>query len=114
VTVSSSPNAIDGVYNAGASLTLSCLVGGGHQPLSYIWNSTCVGECFVNNQTSQSIRTAILQSTDSGVHTCIVTDFVGHRGNASINMTVAGMSGLSPIHILQPTSAKRPTAYSIQ
>ena len=95
VTVSSSPNAIDGVYNAGASVTLSCHVREGHQPLSYIWNSTCVGDCFVNNQTSQSITTAILQSTDSGVHTCFVTDFVGHHGNASINMTVAGMSGVS-------------------
>ena len=104
MTVLSSPNAVDGVYQAGTSVTLSCLVGEGHLPLSYGWNSTCVGECFVNNQTSQSIRTAILQSTDSGVHTCLVTDFVGHHGYGNFNMTVAGMSAVSPIHIMLPRS----------
>jgi len=61
------------------------------EPLSYLWTSTCSGDCFVLAQSTwSSIHKAIIHSTDSGNHSCMVTDDVGNTGSASIEMNVVG------------------------
>ena len=79
-----------GVYRAGSSVLLTCQASEGSPPLMYFWNSTCVGSCFALEETTQSVQESALHSGDSGIHTCSVTDYVGHSGTASIQITVSG------------------------
>ena len=88
ITISS--NLESGTYLAGSSVNLTCNVNGGHLPLIYEWNSTCDRDCFIDSQTTASVVQDILHSVDSGNHTCLATDFVGHTGSASIEMVITG------------------------
>ena len=90
VNISSNPVTITGVYQAGSSVTLTCQAYGGYPPLTYNWNSTCDGNCFVLDEGTQSVQDSSLHSGDGGVHTCSVTDYVGCTGSATIQMTVSG------------------------
>ena len=90
VNISSNPVTTTGVYQAGSSVTLTCQAYGGYPPLTYNWNSTCDGNCFVLNEETQSVQDSSLHSGDGGVHTCSVTDYVGCTGSATIQMTVSG------------------------
>lgn len=90
VNISSSPVGEAGVYQAGSSVTLTCQAYGGSLPLTYVWNSTCRGNCFVLEEITQSVTRSALHSRDSGIHTCSVVDYVGHSGFAMIQMTVSG------------------------
>ena len=82
-------------------MTLTCNAEDGHLPLAYEWNSTCSTGCFITNQTTQSITQDVLRSIDSGVYTCIVTDYVGRNGNGSITLTVTGTVITLIIHTKQ-------------
>lgn len=73
-------------------MTLTCQAYGGYPPLTYSWNSTCDETCFVLGEETQSVREDSIHSGDSGIHTCLVTDYVGHSGTAAIQMTVSGIN----------------------
>ena len=91
VTIAVMPHVVIS-YQAGSSVTLLCQAMNGHPPLSYAWNSTCpLGVCFVYGEDTQSVSESILHSRDSGTHTCLVTDYIGRTGSASIQMTVTGI-----------------------
>lgn len=90
VTISSNPVTETGVYLAGSSLILTCQANGMYLPLTYRWNSTCEGDCFALEETTPSVQDSALHSGDGGVHTCSVTDYVGHQGMATFQMTVSG------------------------
>ena len=79
-------------YQAGSSVTLTCSVEGGHLPLTYTWESTCGGDCFINGQTSlsASLSQEILHSIDAGIHGCYVEDFVGHMANTTTEIEITG------------------------
>lgn len=89
VTITSNPDF--GSFLAGSSVTLTCNVNGGHLPLMYEWSSTCDRDCFIDSQTTVFVVQNILHSVDTGNHTCLVTDYVGHTGSASIEMVITGM-----------------------
>ena len=91
VNISTNPVTETGVYQAGSSVTLTCQAYGGSLPLSYYWNSTCDGNCFTLEEATQSVGESALHSRDSGNHTCSVTDYVGHTGNATTQITVSGI-----------------------
>jgi hypothetical protein len=92
VTIVSSPLAADGgVYAVGSSLDLTCRVQGGYPPLSYSWNSTCSGLCFVLGETVNSVRKEVLHSIDAGNHTCSVVDYTGRTGNTTIQIALSGI-----------------------
>lgn len=90
VNISSNPVTETGVYLAGSSLILTCQANGMYLPLTYRWNSTCEGDCFALEETTPSVQDSALHSGDGGVHTCSVTDYVGHQGMATFQMTVSG------------------------
>ena len=90
VNISSSPVSEAGVYQAGSSVTLTCQAYGGSLPLTYVWNSTCDGNCFVLEETTQSVTNSAVHSRDSGSHNCSVTDYVGHSGFAVLQMSISG------------------------
>lgn len=95
VTITSNPRVPDsGKYLVGSSLSLTCQVQGGHSPLSYSWNSTCNGLCFVPGETTVSVRKSALHSIDSGNHTCSATDYTGRTGNATIQINISGQAGV--------------------
>ena len=105
VNISSNPVSDGGVYQAGSSVVLTCQANGGALPLTYYWNSTCDGSCFVLGEITQSVESIALHSRDSGIHICSVTDYVGNTGTATIQMTVSGnccraVSALSVSHHL--------------
>ena len=54
--------------------------------------STCSGDCFVLQQSSQEIvMRDVLHSVDSGNHTCSVVDDVGNTGSTTVEVLVSGM-----------------------
>ena len=78
-------------YRAASPLSLTCEVEGvSGEGVFYEWRSTCAGNCFATRQTTKTVKTPCLRSYDSGVHTCIVYDGLGHSGNASIEVIVVG------------------------
>ena len=80
-------------YRAGSSITLTCRVEGVTDGLTYSWSSTCAHNCFVRGMTTQNVTRHGLRSTDSGSHTCSVTDTLARRGTAIIVMNVTGKAG---------------------
>ncbi len=87
VSVSSSSND----YLVASLVTLTCEVGAGAVgPVTYLWTSTCSGECFIAGQTSATVSTSALKAADSGSHTCTVTDSVGSTGTGSIEFVATG------------------------
>ena len=78
-------------YAAGSSVTLTCSADPRFGPFSTTWTSSCAGDCFILQQSSQSsVSTIVLHAADSGNHTCTVTDDVGNTGSASLFMRVSG------------------------
>ena len=77
-------------YRAASYLTLTCIANGLQVYLEYNWTSNCTGECFTQENTNQFMQEAILKSTDSGFHTCTVTDAENCTGNATIEIRVVG------------------------
>ena len=77
---------------AAESVTFICHVTGGTGMYSYLWSSTCTGNCFLNsnNQMSQMITRDALRSVDSGVYTCSITDNAGNSGSNSTEVEVIG------------------------
>ena len=93
ITITSNPMPMGSVYQAASSVTLTCEIDdtGTFAPLTYQWISTCLGDCFVRNQTSPVVSREGLRSIDAGSHTCTVTDDVGNRGSAqTVTITVMG------------------------
>ena len=87
VSITSNPHGM--IHQATSMLNLTCLVSGqSHTQLSYQWTSTCTGSCFVLGSTSQSVVVTDLRSTDSGNHTCMVTDSLGNQGMEMIQIIV--------------------------
>ena len=88
----------NGTGQVGTLHQLTCEVGA--TPTSpfgavvYEWTSTCSGECFVLRMSpgtaAAAISTQFLKAVDSGTHTCTVTDSVGNRGSASVNIVTTG------------------------
>ena len=77
---------------AAKSVTLTCQASGGTGVYSYLWSSTCTGNCFLNrnNQNSHMITRDALQSVDSGIYMCSVTDNAGNDGSNSTEIQVVG------------------------
>lgn len=91
VTILASPGLPEsGAYQAGSSLTLTCQAQGGHAPITYNWNSSCIGLCFVLGETVSTVTKNPLHSIDSGSHTCSVTDYTGRSGNNTAPIAVSG------------------------
>lgn len=91
VTIVPTPSIPDsGTYQIGSSLILTCQAQGGHLPLTYSWNSSCDGLCFILGETTTLVRKSALHSTDSGNHTCSVTDYAGQTGAAAMELTLSG------------------------
>ena len=90
------------VYSLGSTLMLMCSVDGRYGPINITWTSTCTGMCFVLQQSSQVLVTKnILHSVDSGNHTCMVVDDVGHIGSSTVEIRVEGINYcLSCVNIL--------------
>ena len=78
--------------NVAESLTLTCQAEGGTGIYSYQWSSDCTGDCFVTSQDTQTIAQDALHSTDSGNHTCTVTDSAGNAGSVTIQIQTGGTS----------------------
>ena len=97
ISTVSTPLPMASVYQAASSVTLTCDVDdtGTFAPLTYQWTSTCLGDCFVRDQTSPVVSREGLRSIDTGSHTCTVTDDVGNTGSASVEMIVTGMAVLN-------------------
>lgn len=88
-------------YSPGSGVTLQCsIVGpGAVEPVVYTWMSTCSGNCFVHQQSDQSIiHENIIHSSDSGNHTCAVLDDVGNSGSATFEMQIIGNT-LTPLQL---------------
>ena len=91
MNISASPSIPSGGrYQVGSPLALACQALGGYSPLSYSWNSTCSGLCFVAGAMSSTISRSVLHSADAGAHTCSVTDYIGHTGSDSIQIRLTG------------------------
>lgn len=91
VTITSNPaHPENGVYQVGSSLSLTCMAQGGHSPLTYSWNATCDGACFTLGKKTSSIGRDALHSTDGGNHTCMVTDYAGQSGSATVEIALSG------------------------
>ncbi len=99
VTVSPTPLLDSLSFPVLSSLTLTCGVQGAYLPISYQWNSSCDGACFVSNQTSQSISQIVLRAIDSGTHSCSATDYLGHNGIGSLRINITGTSITLGSHI---------------
>ena len=72
-------------YRAASTILLTCLVEGANETFIYTWDST-LGEQDNNQREGMA-----LLSSDTGNHTCMVTDGVGNTGNASAEIIVVGM-----------------------
>ena len=78
-------------YRPASSVSLTCLApSDAVPPLTYRWSSTC-SSCSVSSSSSREITIDILRSSDSGTHTCTVTDSEGHTGQANTEMRLFGM-----------------------
>ena len=78
-------------HQASSSLNLTCTVSGlSNAPLTYLWTSTCDGNCFVLGSEDSTPFSNALHSIDSGNHTCTVTDALGNTGTAITEITVQG------------------------
>ena len=77
---------------AAESVNLTCQATGGTGMYSYLWSSTCTRNCFLNtnSQMSRMITRDALQSVDTGVYTCSVTDNAGNSGSNSTEVEVIG------------------------
>ena len=95
--IASPPLPSNGLYQVGSSVSLVCQAQGGHSPLTYSWNSTCTGLCFVLGETASIIRRNAIHSIDSGNHTCSVTDYTGQAGSATVQITLSGNIFLFPL-----------------
>ena len=80
-------NAVLGVneYRAASTILLTCLVEGATGTAIYTWDST-LGEEDNNQREGMA-----LLSSDTGNHTCMVTDGIGNTGSASAEIIVVGM-----------------------
>ena len=76
-------------YRAASPLSLTCEAGG-ISGAFYSWTSDCSGSCFTTGQSTKTVSTHYLESTDSGVHTCIAYGFNGEIGSANITIYVVG------------------------
>ncbi len=78
--------------NAAEVFTLSCMASGGTGVYSYLWNSTCTGNCFLTmaNQASSILVRDAARSSDSGTYMCSVTD---NAENAGVNTTILQVTG---------------------
>ena len=86
------------IYSPGSTVILICTADGQFGPVTTNWTSTCSGNCFVRQQSSQeSVMKEVLHSVDSGDHTCTITDDVGNTGNSTIEMLVSGTCLLNKI-----------------
>ena len=56
----------------------------------YTWTSNCTGNCFTVGQSSKTVSTHYLESTDTGLHTCTVYGFNGETGTGSVSINVVG------------------------
>ena len=80
------------LYYSGSSVTLTCSADPRFGPFVTTWTSTCSGNCFVLQQSSQnSVTETVLHAADSGNHTCMVVDDVGNTGSAALEMIVSGI-----------------------
>lgn len=79
------------IKQASSSIKLTCSASGIFTaPLSYQWNSTCSGNCFVIQATEFNITKMSLHSIDSGNHTCRVVDALGNSGSSTVQIVVKG------------------------
>jgi len=89
VRVTSEPNGP--TYQAATPVHVMCRVSGDYYtPVTFQWNSTCTGDCFILESDLPTVNRSVLHSADSGMHTCTVIDAVGNTGSASIWMNVVG------------------------
>ena len=80
------------IYSPGSTVLLTCSADGQFGPVLTTWTSTCMGSCFVLQQSAQeSIMKDVLHAVDSGNHTCTVVDDVGNIGNSTVEILVSGM-----------------------
>ena len=84
----------NGTGQVGMPHSLACQIGTTPTPpigaVTYRWTSTCLGDCFVLNQsTAARVSTLYLKAVDSGTHTCTVTDSVGNQGSASVEISTS-------------------------
>ena len=78
-------------YTPGSAVQLKCSADGPFPTAVTYWNSTCTGDCFVLQQsTQQMIMKDILHAADSGNHTCTIVDDVGNTGSATVEILVTG------------------------
>ena len=78
-------------YAPGTAVQLLCFADSQFDTTETLWNSTCTGNCFVLQQSSQPlIMKDILHAVDSGNHTCTIVDDVGNIGSATIEIRVTG------------------------
>ena len=81
----------DSEYFPGSSVSLNCSVQRDFPPVNYQWVSTCGGDCFVLQQSRESlIERSILHAVDAGNHTCFVVDDIGNTGNDTIDIKIVG------------------------
>lgn len=72
-------------------MRLMCSTDGRFGPVDTTWTSTCMGTCFVLQQSSQKlISKDVVHSVDSGNHTCTVVDDVGNTGNSTVEIRISG------------------------
>ena len=89
VDIEASPNSETLVYEAGTSVTLICHVEGGYPPLTHQWSPNC-SYCFTSGLTSATVSTHAVHGGDSGIHSCMVSDYVGHSGSSELSIQVVG------------------------
>ena len=76
-------------YRAASPLSLTCEADGVSGAF-YGWTSTCSGSCFTAGQSTKTVRTNHLESSDSGVHTCTVYGVNGETGSSEVTINVVG------------------------
>ena len=78
-------------YRAASPLSLTCEAGGiGASGAFYGWTSTCSGSCFTAGQSTRTVQTNYLESSDSGVHTCTVYGVNGETDSSNVTISVVG------------------------
>ena len=78
-------------YRAASPLSLTCEAHGDIGAF-YGWTSNCTGNCFTIGQSSKTVSTSYLESSDTGVHTCTVFGTSGETGSANVTIVVVGES----------------------
>ena len=81
---------LNNIITAAQSLSINCEVFGGTGVYSYQWSSNCTGSCFITGQVSAEVMTNAARSSDSGVHSCTVSDDAGNSGSGSTVISVEG------------------------